>query len=122
MSFGSTIVITVNAVAKTLNRVNQDNYGSEYLLRETLQEFRIKIRHSKEKPNAAGVVNDRHNIEVTQTVFAVAGVSPEIVRKNYVVMTNPYNDNLTTAGYLIDAFVNYIDSATVQSDLLTWQN
>lgn len=122
MSFGSTIVLTVNAVAKTLNRVNQDNYGSEYLLRETLQEFRLKIRHSKVKSKSGGSDLDRHNIEVVQTVFAVAGVSDEVARTVYMIFMAPYNDNLTSVGYLTDAFVNYIDSATVQSDLATWQN
>jgi hypothetical protein len=121
MSFGSTISITVNTVAKVLNRINQDSYGSEYLLRESLQEFRLKIRHSTEKATNGSVQLDRHNIELTQKVFATA-TAAEIVRQSYTIIRVPYNDDLTEAGYLVDGFVNYVDSATVQSDLLTWQN
>lgn len=123
MSFGATITVTVNAVAKILNRINQDSYGSEYLLRETLQEFRILIRHSKVKANAStgAVARDRHNLELTQTVFSTV-TDKEIIRKTYSVFEVPYNDSLTSAGYLSAALVDYLDSSTVQADLFTWQN
>jgi len=123
MSFGSTITVTVNAVAKVLNRINQDSYGSEYLLRESLQEFRVKIRHSQVKANVTlgTVARDRHNFELTQTVFSTV-TDKEIIRKTYSVYECPYNDNLTTMGYLTAAFLAYSASGTVQADLLTWQN
>nr|UJQ85454.1 MAG: putative coat protein [Leviviridae sp.] len=122
MAFTSTFTITVNAVAKILNRINQDNYGSEYLLREALQEFRMKVRHSKQKPAKAGARDlDRHNLEITQTIFAVGDVL-EIVRTVYLVYTVPYNDDLTQATYLAAAFGTVANNATVQSDLMTWQN
>jgi len=121
MSFGATLTVTVNAVAKVLNRINQDGYGSEYLLRETLQEFRCKIRHSKEKVQADGTWFDRHNVEITQTIFQTSTV-PEIVRQSYIVVRHKYNDDLTAAGYLLTGFVDYIDNPTVQGDLHTWQN
>lgn len=40
MAFGATITITVNGVAKALNRINQDGYTSEYYLREATMEWR----------------------------------------------------------------------------------
>jgi|SwirhisoilCB3_FD_contig_31_5280814_length_416_multi_3_in_0_out_0_1 hypothetical protein len=121
MAFGSTLTVTVNAVAKVLNRINQDNYGSEYLLREALQEFRMKIRHSKESPKADGTVYDRHNVEFTHTIFATSTV-PEYVRQSYIVVRNKYSDDLTQVGYGLAGFVDYVDNATVQGDLLTWQS
>lgn len=72
--FGDSITITVNAEAKALKKINQDSYSSEYLLRETTGEFRLRVRHSKEKAQLRGEPMDRHNVELTRTVF---GVSPD---------------------------------------------
>jgi hypothetical protein len=122
MAFGATITLTVNAVAKVLNRINQDNYGSEYLLVGSLDEYRLKIRHSKEAPSSLSAVGfDRHNLEVTHTVFATSTV-PRIVRQAYIVLRNDYSDDKTAVGYLDAAMVDYVDSGTVQADLISWQN
>lgn len=121
MSFGSTIAITINAVAKTLNRINQDNYGSEYLLRESLQEFRVRIRHQTENAKNGEEPFERHQFEVTQTVFKTS-TDPEVVRQAYSVFRHRKGDSLTSVGYLTAGLVDYLDSGTVQTDLLTWQN
>lgn len=44
--FADPQTLTVNAVAKALVRINQDQYSSEYLLRSSTDEFRLKIRNS----------------------------------------------------------------------------
>lgn len=122
MSFGSTIVLTVNSVTKTLNRINNDNYGSEYLLRNATEEYRMKIRHSKEAAKAGQEAFERHNVDVTQTVFAT-DTTPELVRNMYFIMRVRASDAASAGtGYLADAIVNYLDSATVQGDVLSWQN
>lgn len=121
MAFGSTATITINAVAKVLNRINQDNYGSEYYLRSTLEEYRMKIRHSKEAPQADGRLYDRHNVEITHTVYATS-TTPEYKRIQSFTTRVFSTDDLTAAGYLFAGAVDYMDSATVQGDLLTWQS
>ncbi|DAD50057.1 TPA_asm: coat protein [ssRNA phage Esthiorhiza.4_11] len=121
MSFGATLTITVNSVAKVLNRINQDNYGSEYYLRSSLDEYRVKIRHSKESPLSDGRQFDRHNVEVTHTVFAVGAV-PEIKRVDSFTNRTLGTDDITASGYLFAAFATYMANATVQGDLLTWQS
>jgi hypothetical protein len=120
MAFGATLTVTINAVAKVLNRINQDNYGSEYMLRSTTDEFRVKIRHSKEN-SKNGVVMERHNVEITHTVFATA-TTDEVVRSTYIVVRGKLNDDVTPLGYLLAGFVTYVSNATVQSDLLSWQS
>lgn len=70
---------------KSLNRINQDGYSSEYLLREPLVEYRVKIRHSTRKANSAGQVYDVHNVELVRKTFA-AGAVPEFYEKFYFVM------------------------------------
>ncbi len=121
MAFGTTATITVNAVAKVLNRINQDNYGSEYFLRTTTESYRMKIRHSKMSPEKSGIVRDQHNIEVTHTVFGIAGAA-DTVRQSYIVTRLAENDDVTQAGYVLAGFVDYIDSATVQGDTLAWMS
>jgi hypothetical protein len=121
MAFGATITVTVNAVAKVLNRINQDNYGSEYYLRSSTDEYRMKIRHSKENPLADGRQFDRHNVELTHTIFATP-TTLEIKRIASSTFRVLGTDDLTQAGYLTAAFVDYVDGGTVQSDLLTWQS
>lgn len=121
MAFGATVTVTVNAVAKVLNRINQDNYGSEYYLRSATDEYRMKIRHSKESPQADGRVFDRHNVELTHTVYAT-GSTPEIKRIASSTFRVLSTDDLTAAGYLTAAFIDYVDGGTVQADLLTWQS
>jgi len=121
MAFGATLTLTVNSVAKVLNRINQDNFGSEYYLRASTEEYRMKIRHSKESPQVDGRYFDRHNVEVTHTVFASGGnpaVTKVFTTNNRVLST----DDVTNAGYLNAAVLAYLASGTVQADLLTWQS
>lgn len=121
MSFGATLTVSVNAVNKVLNRINQDNYGSEYFLRTATDSYRAKIRHAKESPAADGTKLDRHNVELVHTIFGTSGAK-DTVRTAYIVLRVPENDDLTTLGYFVAGFVDYLDSSTVQSDVLTWQS
>jgi hypothetical protein len=59
--FGDTIGITYNAVAKTLTRVNQDNYGAEYYLEETGIRYRASVAHTIPK---AGQPGESHMIRL----------------------------------------------------------
>lgn len=121
MSFGTSVTVKVNAVDKILPRINQDSYGSEYLLRETTEEYRMKIRHAKESPSKSGTVFDRHNVELTHVVFKTA-TTPEVVRVAYVVLRNVYDDDATKVGYIDKALADFIVSGTVIGDLIGWQN
>jgi len=93
--FADPAVVTINAVAKNLVRINQDKYSSEYLLRSATDEIRLNIRNSTRTDKARGVSIDRHNAEIVQTVFPVAPSTTSIVRKAYVVIENQAGDTLT---------------------------
>jgi hypothetical protein len=123
MAIANPLVITLGGsggTAKTLPKINQDAYGSEYYLREATQEFRVKIRHSRESANAAGVILERHNLEITQTVFGVAG-APDTVRQAYVVLRNSKTDTLVDITNVGTALSFYMD-ATHWGDLVGWVN
>lgn len=119
--FADPITVTVNAVAKSLSRINSDNYSSEYLLREATQEFRLKIRNSQGKPTSqksiTGVLlaqqpTDRHSFELTQTVYATA-TAPQFVRKSYIVVEHLHVDTVVDPVNLANALVAFATSANI---------
>lgn len=84
---GTTVTLTLNATPYVLNKINNDNYASEYLYKDATEELRFKVRHSKTKNGF-----DRHNVELTQRVFA-ADPDPEIFRKAYFVVEQIPSDS-----------------------------
>lgn len=70
----NTLTLTINAVAKVLTRINQDNYGSEYRLVTASERITLKIRHSTQ--TTAGVIYDQHNVLVSWTKIPTAPAVP----------------------------------------------
>lgn len=66
--FNATLTLTINSVDKVLNRINQDNKGSEYLFVSDVEKITMQIRHSVDK-TSSGPVN-RHNVYIERTIFA----------------------------------------------------
>lgn len=93
--FSDTITITIDSVAKVLPRINQDGYSSEYFLRETLGEFRLKLRNSTYVDKVRKVSVDRHNVELVHTVYPVSPAVVSTVRKAYSVLENDRTDATT---------------------------
>lgn len=123
MSIANPLVITLGGsggTAKSLPRINQDSYGSEYLLREATQEFRVKIRHSVETPKAGALTLERHNFELTQTVYGSNG-DPDVVRQVYLVIRSNKADTAADVVDLGEALSYYMDG-THYGDLLGWVN
>jgi hypothetical protein len=112
--FADTITITINSVAKVLNRIADDGYTSEYYLRGTTDEFRMKIRHSSYLAKDRGNVRvDRHNVEFTQRVYAVAPATVDVVRKSYIILENNANDGVTDPLNFNLGFVAFFNSGNV---------
>lgn len=94
---GDTLTFTLGGTggtAKVLSKINQDKYSAEYLLRSSTDEVRARVRHSKETVKNGSPAMERHNVELTQTVFAAADV-PEKVRQCYIVLRTQVGDDLT---------------------------
>lgn len=94
--FSDTLTVTINAIAKTLNRINQDKYSSEYFLRETAGEYRLRIRNTSyvDKTRPVPISVDRHNVELTHTIYPVSPAVNSTVRKAYVVCENDRGDTI----------------------------
>lgn len=98
--FANTLTLTINAVAKVLTRINQDNYGSEYRLDSSTEKYTLKIRHSTQS-SPAGVVQV-HNMMVEHKVYATLTVPERII----TVSTNlrgGYGTDPVALGYLSNA-------------------
>jgi hypothetical protein len=118
MAFAKPLVIDYGAGTKTLNFINQDSYGSEYFLTEPTQEFRCKIRHTRENPTKGGTVMVRHNVELTRTIFGTGG-SADKVQQAYLVFRHEARDNVTDAAEIGASLSALMDEAAYQ-DLGAW--
>jgi len=116
----SNTIVFNDGTSRTLAKINQDAYSSEYMFRDSTLQYVLKIRHSKTKATATVPSYDRHNVEVVKTVFA-AGGSPEVKTKYYFVMEQEGNNtNVALADAICDLCIASTNSFLV--DILGWQN
>nr|UJQ85209.1 MAG: hypothetical protein 2 [Leviviridae sp.] len=106
-------LVTINAIGKNLVRINQDKYSSEYCLRSATEEHRLNIRNSSYTDKKRGVTIDRHNAELTHTVFAVAPSTTATVRKVYTVIENQRGDTLVDPRNVALGLFAYLTSANI---------
>lgn len=62
---GSTLTVTLDGsggTAKVLPLINQDGYGAEYFLDDTLVTYRAKVRHSRDNVKVGTQQFDRHTV------------------------------------------------------------
>jgi hypothetical protein len=110
--FADPLVITINAVAKNLIRINQDGYSSEYLLKEATGEYRARIRNSSyTDKNRGGKVVDRHNIELTYTIYPVAPAVFPTIRKDYHVFEMDVGDDAALSAKLVAGLSAFVTEA-----------
>jgi hypothetical protein len=112
--FNDPAVVTVNAVAKNLVRINQDTYSSEYMLRTATDEFKLNIRNTSRTDKSKKLRVDRHNVELTQTVYPVAPSTRSYFRKAYLVFENEEGDTLTDPQYIVGALCAFMSNANIQ--------
>lgn len=120
MSLGTaTLTVTVNSVAKVLNRIRDDGYASEYFLMESGEEWRLNIRHSKyNDAKRSGREVNRHNVELIHTYIGTPP-TPNLVQKAYLVIENDTGDTLSEVEDVALGFLAFNTSANV-GDLLNW--
>jgi len=108
--FSNTIAVTIDGVAKTLVRIKEQDYSSEYYLRETTQDFVLRIRNTTYADKTRGGKSvDRHNVELINTVFPVSPATISVVRKTYIVFENDIGD---TVDHVVDLVLGFADFLT----------
>ncbi len=121
MAIANPIVLNYNSGTKSLVKINQDAFGSEYYLRESTQDWRIKIRHTKETAKSGSAALERHNVELTQTVFSTTLGVPDTVIQVYAVIRNAKSSTAADVAKLGDALSDFLDNTHYQ-DLTNWVN
>jgi len=119
MAFASTLDMTIGGVTTTVNRINQDNYGSEFAKRLSGSHLRFRIRHSVVAAKGPTKQKDRHFLELQQTIFATP-TTPERIRTCYLVMQADSDDDIDDVQAVFAAFVNAVDNDGCQNDTLNW--
>lgn len=104
-------VVTINAVAKNLVRINQDGYSSEYQLISATDKLSFNVRNSSRNDKSRGKTIYRHNVEVVWTVFPVSPSTISMVRKAYVVLENEEGDTLVDPRNLVLGLQAFLTSA-----------
>jgi hypothetical protein len=66
--FANTLSVTIDAVAYSLLRNNQDNFGSVYQYKDGTRIITMRVRHSTDK--VAGIDVNRHNVTLEHRIFA----------------------------------------------------
>lgn len=99
--FGNTLSLTINGEEKVLNRINQDNYGSEYSLAVSGESFNLKIRHTRESSNGNVDVMVRHNVLLKHIVYATPTTN-QVERTVTMTMRAPESTGPQDVAYLSD--------------------
>jgi len=119
--FADTITITINSVAKVLNRINQDGYASEYYLKTSTDDFRLRLRNSSYNDKSRGVKVDRHNVELIHTIYPVAPATLSTVKKYYSILENDATDSTTDVSKFA-AGVSAFQTEANFLKLLNWES
>jgi hypothetical protein len=108
---GDTLTVTLGGsggTARVCNKINQDNYSSEYVNRNSTDEIRVKVRHSFEKSPVGSWPIERHNVEFTQTVFSGDPTIPDTFRQVYLILRNTKSDDASEVSDLGEALSFYL--------------
>lgn len=120
--FASTISITVaTGVTLVLQRVNQDNYGSEYQFSDATQSVSMKIRHSTDSVDGDGITMKRHNVFFERIIFPTATT----LLKKYSFTATLRHDVFGDPGLAAttaDGVSDWLISGTVLADLAAGVN
>jgi hypothetical protein len=112
---------TLTVLTKTLVKINQDKYSSEYRFNDGSVEIFARIRHSTFNSKPLGRPVDRHNVEITHRTISAAP-TPDIVFKTYAVMEIPNNGTAAAAGPILEALGDFVKDDTLQPKLLNWES
>lgn len=119
--FGNTFTFTDGSDSRTLVKINQDGYASEYLLKSSTFEYRARIRHTRSTPRDSSLPRDRHNVEIVKTVFGATSADPNVVTKVYFVTEQDINDTSTSVAVGLFTWAT-ASSAAALASLTAWES
>lgn len=120
--FANTITITIaSGQDRILNRVNQDNFGSEYQYSDANEAISMKIRHSTDSVDSDGLVMKRHNVFFERIVYPTATT---LLKKESYTTTLRHDkyDNPAVVADIAKGVNTWLNSGVVLADLSKGQN
>lgn len=117
---GDTLVLPHSGGNITMNKINQDGYSAEYMFKDATHQMVGKVRHSRTKSTASRPSYDRHNVEITETIFE-SGETAEYSRKVYLVLEQlPADVDVENADALADWLIATSDANL--DALMNWES
>lgn len=118
--FSDPNVVTRNAVANNLPRINNDNFQSVYLKDTALESLQLNIRHSNESAKAGTVPLERHNVELVHNTYATPTT---VARKEIVSFTvrRQKGDDPADALLTAKALIAFLTDANI-TKLIAWES
>lgn len=98
---GDTISMTIGGTARVLSKINEGNGSSEYYLKISTGEFRVKIKHSKDRVSGNALPRDRHVITLSEKIYP----TPTTFELNRTCSVTIVGDYLDDAGLQADNLV-----------------
>lgn len=109
---GDTFGLTYNTVAKTLTKINQDNYGAVYFLDDSanLMRFTLNVKHTIPKKGGSG---ESHLIRLDVEHYDSDGVLIRTSSAWTVIRTDDSTQDSDASSYTTLALVGELDSTLV---------
>lgn len=107
--------LTVNSIAKSMARINQDNNSAVYRLRSSTDELVLSIKHSDGKI-VGGQFGEGHVVKVEYLVFATS-TTPQLRLATWLVIQNPDAMDLTVVKNHVLALTAFATSANIDKFL-----
>lgn len=120
--FANTISILVNTGDTiVLNRVNQDNFGSEYRYADATRAASLKIRHSTDPVDKDGLTMLRHNVFFEYVVHPTPTAS---MKKHTSTCTFRHGktDDPALAASIVKGVIAWVSGGTVAAELALGNN
>lgn len=122
MAYPDTITITIApSTTRVMQRVNQDNYGSEYVYNDSVEAIVMKIRHSEDSPDGDGISMKRHNVFMERVVYP----TPTTLLRKYtstVTLRHGKYDDPVASATLATGLNAWLATSTNAADLAAGKN
>lgn len=108
--FANTLSITIGGVAKVLNRVNQDGYGSEYYLNDGTSRYTMKFSHTI-PPKIGG--GESHLVRLDRAMYDGSGILLRTASAWAVIKTFDGQQDDTAVEEVTNGLVGFLTAANV---------
>jgi hypothetical protein len=123
---GSTLTVTLDGsggTAKVLPLINQDGYGAEYFLDDTLVTYRAKVRHSRDNVKLGTQAFDRHTVTFERFVKPTAAIPlGSMTQTLFTIRTDPngVGSDIIDLSEALSFFM--VKAGGVAAKLLGWES